>query len=88
MEASIRKGWLLSASLIGALYFLIGVAFSAFARWDASIATQETWNRLAFLLSGILFLIHLGHEHFRFRHSARIDEVETFLACAKAEAGN
>ena len=82
MEASIRKGWLLSASLIGALYFLIGVAFSAFARWDASIATQETWNRLAFLLSGILFLIHLGHEHFRFRHSARITATHVAIAVA------
>lgn len=82
MEASVRKRWLLSALLIGALYFLIGAGFSAFARWDTSIATHETWNRLAFLLSGFLFLIHLGHEHFRLRHSPQI--IATHVAIAVA----
>jgi hypothetical protein len=82
MEAPARKRWLLPALVIGVLYFLIGAGFSAFARWDGSIATHETWNRLAFLVSGIVFLIHLGHEHFRLRHSPRITATHVAIAVA------
>jgi hypothetical protein len=87
MEASARKRWLLPALLIGVLYFLIGVGFGTFARWYASIATPETWNRLAFLISGILFLLHLGHEHFRLRHSPRITATHVAIAVAMAAFG-
>lgn len=82
MEASARKRWLLAALLIGALYFLIGAGFSALARWDASIATHETRNRLAFLVSGILFLIHLGHEYFRLLYSPRVTATHVAIAVA------
>jgi uncharacterized protein (DUF486 family) len=57
------------AVLLGAVYFIFGVAFAAFASWSASSAMRETWNRLGFLASAVAFAVHIGYEHFRLRNS-------------------
>jgi hypothetical protein len=62
MDASDRKRSLRAVVLLSAVYFLIAIAFGEFASRAASNSMRETWNRLAFLASGIAFAIHIGYE--------------------------
>src|ERR1700741_3980060 len=72
MDESNRRRWFPMVVLLGAVYFLFGVAFAALAGWSGSDAIRATWNRLGFLASAVAFAFHLGYEHFRFRNSALI----------------
>jgi len=87
MDASDRKRWLRAVVLLGVLYCVIGIAFGLFARWAASNSMRETWNRLAFVASGIVFAIHIGYEHFRLRNSPRITAWHASLAVALGALG-
>jgi len=82
MDASDRKRWLRAAVLLGVVYFVIAIAFGEFASRAASNSMRETWNRLAFLASGIAFAVHIGYEHFRLGNSARITALHTSIAVA------
>lgn len=68
--------------LLGALYFVFGVAFAALAGSAGSSAMRETWNRLGFLASAIAFALHIGYEHFRLRNSALITASHVSIAVA------
>ena len=87
MDASDRKRWLRAVILLGVVYAVVGVSFSAFARWAPSDSMPETWNRLAFLASGIAFAIHIGYEHFRLGSSPRITALHTSIAVALGALG-
>ena len=82
MDASDRKRWLRAAVLLGAVYFVIAIAFGEFASRAASNLTGETWNRLAFLASGIAFAVHIGYEHFRLGNSPRMTALQASIAVA------
>jgi len=82
MNAPDRKPWLRTALFAGLVYFAIGIGFSALGRWAASASMRVNWNRLAFLASGIIFLVHLGYEHFRLRNSPRTTATHVSLAVA------
>ena len=82
MEVPDRKRWLRVAILLGAVYFVFGVAFSAFASWSGSSSMRETWNRLGFVASAIAFAVHLGYEHFRLRNSVLITAWHVAIAVA------
>ena len=69
MEASDRKRWRRAAILLGAVYFVFGIAFAALAGSSGSNSMRETWNRLGFVASAVAFAIHIGYEHFRLRNS-------------------
>ena len=68
--------------LFGAVYFVFGVAFGAFARWSATNSMHEIWNRLGFLASAIAFALHIGYEHFRLRNSPLITASHVSMAVA------
>jgi uncharacterized protein (DUF486 family) len=68
--------------LLGALYFVFGVAFAAFASWSASNSMRVTWNRLGFLISAVAFALHIGYEHFRLRNSPLITASHVSIAVA------
>jgi hypothetical protein len=57
-----RKTWIAAVIVAGALYFLIGFGFAAFARWSTLGLTALSWNRLAFLFSAIVFVAHIIYE--------------------------
>lgn len=82
MDASDRKRWLLLAVLVGAVYFVIAIAFGELASRAASESARETWNRLAFLASGIAFAVHFGYEHFRLGNAARVTAWHASIAVA------
>jgi len=82
MNASDRRRWLRAVVLLGAVYFVFGVAFAAFAGWSASHSMRETWNRLGFLASAIAFALHIGYEQFRLRNSSLITAAHVSIAVA------
>jgi hypothetical protein len=82
MDKSDRRRWFLMVVLLGALYFVFGVAFAAFARSSGSSSMRETWNRLGFLASAIAFAVHIGYEHFRLRSSSLTTALHVSAAVA------
>ena len=82
MNATDRKPWLRIALFTGLVYFVIAIGFGAFARWAETASMRVNWNRLAFLASGIIFLVHIGYEHFRLRSSPRVTATHVALAVA------
>src|SRR6266496_786002 len=82
MDASGRQRWLRMVILIGVVYFVIGIAFGAFAGWSASNQMRVTWRLLAFLTSGVAFALHIGYEHFRLGNSPRKTAWHTSMAVA------
>ncbi len=82
MEASDRKRWLRAVILLGAAYFVFGIAFAAFAGSAGSNSMRETWNRLGFVASAIAFALHIGYEHFRLRNSTLTIALHVSIAVA------
>ncbi len=82
MDSSDRQRWFRMVVLLGAVYFVFGVAFAAFASWSASNSMRETWNRLGFLASGVAFALHIGYEHFRLRNSPLVTASHVSMAVA------
>src|SRR5258706_10967692 len=82
MDISSRKRWFRMAILLGALYFVFGVTFAAFASWSGSKSIRETWNRLGFVASAMAFALHIGYEHFRLRNSPLITASHVSIAVA------
>ncbi len=80
MHTSDSKQWLRTAVLVGTVYFVIGIAFSAFARMPGS--NPKTWNLLSFVISAVVFAIHLRYEHFRLHNSPRITALHVSMAVA------
>ena len=82
METPNRREWFRMAILLGAVYFVFGVAFAAFAKLSGTNAMRETWNRLGFLASAIAFALHTGYEQFRLRNSPLITASHVSLSVA------
>lgn len=82
MDVADRKWWLRVVLLLGAVYFLFGIAFAAFASRSGSSSLREIWNRLGFVASAIAFAVHIGYEHFRLRNSALIIASHVSMAVA------
>ena len=68
--------------LLGAVYFIFGIAFAAFASWSASSSMRVTWNRLGFLASAVAFAVHIGYEHFSLGNSPRATALHAAIAVA------
>jgi hypothetical protein len=77
-----RKRWLPAVLLLSAVYFVIAIVFGELASRAASDSLRETWNRLAFLVSGIAFAAHIAYEHFRLGNGPRITASHTSIAVA------
>jgi uncharacterized protein (DUF486 family) len=82
MDTSYRQRWFQMVIVLGALYFVFGIAFAAFASWSASDSMRVTWNRLGFLISAVAFTFHICYEHFRLRNSPLITASHVSIAVA------
>ena len=87
MNAPERKRWIVVALLVGVLYFVVGFTFAAFARWSLFKLAALTWNKLAFLISAIVFVPHIGFEYFRLKNAARLTAWHVSLAVALGAFG-
>jgi hypothetical protein len=69
MEKSTRKAWIIIAVLAGVAYFVVGFVF---AQLDDLAVTDRglfIWRLGAWVMSAMVYVAHVGHEHFRFRNS-------------------
>jgi len=82
MNALAHQRWLRTVIIVGVVYFIVNIAFAAFAGWSASNSMRVTWNRLGFLISAVAFAVHIGYEHFRLGHSPRITAAHASAAVA------
>ena len=80
MDASNRQRWLRMVVLLGAVYFVLGIAFAKFASWSGSSSMHETWNRAGFVASAIAFALHIGYEHLRLRNSSLVTAAHVAIA--------
>jgi len=57
-----KRQWLRAVLLTGAIYCAIGIGFSAFAAWSSS--QRVAWNVASFVVSLVVFAVHMGYEYF------------------------
>jgi hypothetical protein len=62
MTSTEASRWIRASLFAGLAYAVIGVTFGL------PTTHARAWRLAAWLASGLVFLAHIGHEHFRFRH--------------------
>src|SRR4249920_2449379 len=89
-EARVDSGnlrWLAWAVLVGALYLLVALCTAEMANAAPSIPVRNLWRYSAFIVSGVVFVAHLAHEHFRLGYPARATAWHTAVAAALGGLG-
>ena len=81
MDASRRQPWIRAALLFGVAYFLIGRLFTLPANH------VHVWRLAAWIVSGGVYAMHIGYEHFRLRNSPRLAALHVALAVAVGAIG-
>ncbi len=76
MDASRRQAWVCAALLLGVVYFLVGRLFALPANH------LRVWRLTAWMVSGVAYAAHIGHEHFRRRNSPRLTALHVAVAVA------
>ena len=76
MDTSLRQAWIRTALLVGAVYCLIGRVFAL------PSDHPRVWRLMAWLISGVAYVAHIGYEHFRLRNPPRITALHVALAVA------
>lgn len=76
MHASRDQRWIRAALVIGVAYFLIGRVFAVPAN------NVRAWRLAAWLVSGVAYAAHIGHEHFRLRNAPRVVALHAAAAVA------
>ena len=82
MNASGRRRWLRTAILVGALYPVVGFASAALAGAAASNQMQFVWRLSAFVISAVVFAVHIAYEHLRLRSTMWATAWHTSVAVA------
>ena len=75
-----KRQWLRAVALTGAIYCAIGIGFSAFAAWSSS--RRVAWNVASFVVSLLVFALHIGYEHFGIGNRPVVVAWHTSLAVA------
>ena len=74
MSASGRQSWLATAILIGVLYSLVGIVFGL------PSTHVRMWRLMAWLVSALVYAVHIAYEHFRLRNSPLATALHAALA--------
>jgi uncharacterized protein (DUF486 family) len=82
MDNQTRRLWLRAVLLTGAIYCTIGIGFSAFAVRSSSQRMVVAWNVASFVVSLVVFAMHIGYEHFGIGNRPLIVAWHTSLAVA------
>ena len=67
MSAMKTERWLGTALLVGVVYVLVGLLFTALSGSATSRAWFFTWRLGAWVVSAVVYAAHIGHEHGRSR---------------------
>ena len=79
---SSRQRWLSAVILVGLLYLAVGITSAALAGAAASDQMRFFWRLSAFIISALVFAVHIAYEHFRLRNTARPTAWHASLAVA------
>jgi hypothetical protein len=71
MDDSGRRRWFSIAILVGVVYGAVGIATGTLAGLAASDRMQFLWRLSAFIISAVVFAVHIAYEHFRLRSATR-----------------
>jgi uncharacterized protein (DUF486 family) len=82
MDKTSRRMWPWILVLVGALYCTIGISFGVFAAWSSSNRMVVGWRVASFVVSAIIFAIHIGYEHFGLGNRPLVVALHTSLAVA------
>ena len=80
MEETRHRQWLWILLAGGVAYLIIGQVFAFFAGAAASANTRLAWRLAAWILSGVLFTLHIRFERTRFHSTAKTTAMRTSLA--------
>lgn len=75
MTEANRTQWMRCVILVGFLYAVVGISF-------ALPSNQRFWRLAAWAVSGVIYLLHIGYEQLRLRHSRLATSVHVALAAA------
>jgi hypothetical protein len=73
---------LTTSILIGVLYAAVGITSGALAGAAPSQQMQFFWRLAAFVISAVMFGVHIAYEHFRLRNTTRPTAWHTSAAVA------
>ena len=76
------KRWLGMAIVVGLVYCAAAVISSMLAAAAASDQMRFFWRLSAFIISGVVLLVHIAHEHYRLRNSTLPTTWHVTLAAA------
>jgi hypothetical protein len=76
MDASVRKPWIRAVILVGIVYFVVGRVFAL------PSTHVRGWRLAAWVVSGVVYVAHIGYEHFRQNNPPRATALHAALAVA------
>jgi len=78
----IWHGWMGRVLLAGTVYSIVGIGF-------APLVTPSVffWRLAAWVVSAVVYAVHIGYEHFRLRSSARLAALHVALGAAVGAFG-
>jgi hypothetical protein len=87
MNASNNKRWLWAVILFGCVYTAVGISFSMLAGLSASNEGKIMWQRAAWVVSIIVFIVHIGYGHFRLVNKPLKTALNTCLSASLGAFG-
>ena len=87
MDASLRTRSLRMVLLLAAAYLFTGIVFAAFSDGARTNAMHLLWRRLAWLVSGVGFAVHILYGHFCLRNPPRATAMHASIAAALGAGG-
>ena len=82
MYESLRVPWVRAVLLVGVTYLAVGIIFATLAGWAASHQIRAAWRLAAWLISAVVFGVHVGYEQLQLRSSPRTTALHASLAVA------
>jgi len=82
MDASVRAPWIRAVLLVGVTYLAVGIIFATLAGGAASNQIRAAWRLAAWLISAVVFGVHVGYEQLQLRSSPRTTALHASLAVA------
>jgi hypothetical protein len=81
MDPTSRHSWFRAVVFLGALYALVGITFAL------PTSHARAWRWAAWMVSGAVYVVHLGFERFRLRNSCLLTALHVASAAALGAFG-